>query len=238
MSKLDSEVEEQVARLAERVDELEDELGDVREENHRLREANERQAEQIEYLEQGLLGEWGCGMLEVELDAESLADAVVELSDEMDVAKNAVSKSDLERKVGLLRSEHGAKIKQLADETGTDLGISDGDLITRVRHEGIDAVHGGHVYDRHRRAEAVLKNLEQWGEKKNIGYSAVRLSRPDVRKYLNASEYVDGELTSKTVGEILTYIEEELAVPSSRRSSRRKEGRSDVLYLEVSEVSE
>lgn len=159
------------------------------------------------------------------------------LLDRSDAIDAGVSKDDLERKVGLLRSEHGAKIKQLADETGTDLGISDGDLLIRVRHGGIDAVHGGHVYKRHRRAEAVLNHLDEWGEK-NIGYPAVRLSRLDDGKYLNASEYVDGELTSKTVGEILMSIEEELALPSPRRSSRRKEGRSDVLYLEVSEMSD
>ncbi|MFB6251478.1 MAG: hypothetical protein ABEI27_07300 [Halobellus sp.] len=137
---------------------------------------------------------------------------------------------DVDRKVGILRSQQNAMIRHLADETGVDLELSAGDKVTRAREDGVDAVLAS-VRKRDRRAELVLQRIEEWGTKERLrAGEAYRLPRPRVKRLLNGTDDVAVTMTSKTVGDIFDAIEE-LAAGSTRLLKRRKVDGVDNLYV-------
>ncbi|WP_143105124.1 hypothetical protein [Halogeometricum rufum] len=237
MSQID--VDERLAELTERLDALEEENAELREELHekdqrieRIEENNQWLTQYVAGLEEEVFGDWTAGTLLAELGGDSLGDVVADLVDDVEAVHDTATQETLERKVGLLRSEHGAMLRKLAEESGVDLGITHGDIITKVREEGIDSAGIGHrVYKKHRRAEIVLSNIEDWGKTRTVnGITTYRLERPDVRRFLNSQPDVDITLQSKNVGDVFDAIEE-LAEGSPRYVSRRKEDGTDTLYV-------
>lgn len=225
--------------VLERLDTLEDRVDDLEAENQQLREANAELEDTTEWLidytsrlEDAVFGEWTADVALDDLESESLVDATLELSEDVAAAEDAVTKDDLDLKVGLLRSEHGAQIRHVAEESGVDLGEHKGDIVTQIRERGIDAVGiGRRVYRRHRRAEILLKNIEDWGEQVTIKPGmAYRLERPSVRRLLNAHPEITVDLQSKNTGEVFDAIID-ITDGSPRFTRRREEDSTDVLYV-------
>jgi len=145
--------------------------------------------------------------------------------------------ADIEREVGVLRAKHGAMIRELAAETGVDLDLSHGDTITQLREQGVDAVLAN-PRKRDRRAQLVLENITEWGDKEHLRFGAAyRLPRPRVKRLLNGTDGIEVTMTSKTVGDVFDSIEQ-LSEGLTRPVKRRKEDGTDVLYVGFPETEE
>lgn len=137
---------------------------------------------------------------------------------------------EIEQKVGLLRAEQNAKLRQLAAATDVEIDAGAGDVITRIRTDGIEAVCAT-PRKRDRRAAHVLQHIEEWGTKEQLRDGpAYRVPRPRVKRLLNATDAVTVTMTSKTVGDVFDAIET-LAAPSPRFVQRRKHDGVDNLYV-------
>ncbi|WP_435186922.1 hypothetical protein [Halobellus sp. EA9] len=146
-------------------------------------------------------------------------------------------REEIQREVGLLRAEQNAKFHQIAAETSVDLDAADGDIITRVRNDGIEAVCAA-PRKRDRRAAYVLQHIEEWGTKEQLRSGpAYRVPRPRVQRLLNATDAVTVTMTSKTVGDVFDAIEA-LAARSPRLVQRRKHDGVDNLYVGFPETTQ
>ena len=163
---------------------------------------------------------------------QQLADLTHRLSQ-----RDAEVREAIQREVGLLRAEHNAKFHRIAAETSVDLDATDGDIITRVRTDGIEAVCTT-PRKRDRRAAYVLQHIEEWGTKEQLRAGpAYRVPRPRVQRLLNATDGVTVTMTSKTVGDVFDAIEA-LAARSPRFVQRRKHDGVDNLYIGFPETTE
>jgi outer membrane murein-binding lipoprotein Lpp len=146
-------------------------------------------------------------------------------------------REQIKREVGVLRAEQNAKFHRIAAETGVELDAADGDIITRVRNDGIEAVCAT-PRKRDRRAAYVLQHIEEWGTKEQLRAGpAYRLPRPRVKRVLNATDAVTVTMTSKTVGDVFDAIEA-LAARSPRVVQRRKHDGVDNLYVGFPETGD
>lgn len=230
------ELKQTVAEQDDRIDELEAENERLQEENEELRNDFESMrgavdgfGKQLKSVKKLLVGEGHADDTEVMNEIREQQGPINAQLAEANQTPEKV-RDDIKREVGLLRAEHGSQIRALAEQTDADLDVgSGGDKISRVRDEGVDAVVGGRIWAKHRRAEIVLKNIEEWGTKASLrAGKAYRLTRPRVRRMLNARDNLD--LQSRQIEPIIEAIEE-LADGTTRFTKRRIEDGVDALYL-------
>lgn len=221
--------------LAERVEELEEE---VETKDRRIREleaGHKAIKKQLKATKKLLIGEGHASDLDAMRDLrESRGPINAQLAEVESVRSDA--QGDILREVGKLRAEHGAYLREIAEETGVDLDTpTSGDLISRVRTDGVESVTSP-TYEKHRRAEMILRNIEEWGEAgKERGKDVFRLERPRIRRLL--SSRLDTSLQSAQAAAALDAIEE-LAEGTTRYTKHTKEHGEAVFYLGFPETQE
>lgn len=217
------------------VEELREEVEKLRETVAGLQAGNDALRQQLKAVKRLLIGDGHASdretMQEIREEHGPINAQLAEV--EVEALRSDV-RDDILREVGELRAQHGADIRKLAEETGTELlSPTDGDLITQVREEGVEGVTDP-TFAKHRRAEIVLRNIEEWGEaRRRPAGIAYRIDRPRARRLL--SSRLDSDLQSKQVAEVFDAIVT-LAERAGRYVEREKEEHVEALYVGIAET--